>query len=175
MMVGLRTILGRLSRDTEGAAAIEFAILAPITLAIVFSIMESGWIMSQSIMLDRGVSKGVRSIQLGHPTSYEKLKQDICQESYILSDCTDAVRLEFTPLNTTNDFPSDTTPCRDQNVTIDPVKTFDAGQRSQIMFVRACFVVDPIVPGIGFALHYPKEANGKLRLTSSFAFVNEPG
>lgn len=165
----------KLTSDRSGAAAIEFAILAPLLFCIVFSIMEAGWIMSQSIMLDRGVSKGVRSIQIGSTTSYAELKQSICEEAILLFDCADSIRLEFTPINGSHDFPTDSTPCVDRTVEIDPVTTYEAGQRSQIMFARACFVVDPMVPGLGFALHFPKDETGGLRLTSSFAFVNEPG
>jgi len=165
----------RLASDGSGAAAIEFAILAPLLFSIIFSIMEAGWIMSQSIMLDRGVSKGVRSIQIGSTTSYAELKKSICEEAILLFDCADSIRLEFTPITDGDDFPTAATPCVDRTVEIDPVTSYDAGQRSQIMFARACFVVDPMVPGLGFALHFPKDETGGLRLTSSFAFVNEPG
>lgn len=169
------TTARRLASDKRGVAAIEFALLAPLLFSVVFSIMEAGWIMSQSIMLDRGVSKGIRNIQLGHQISYQDLKTNICQEAFILLDCDNAIRLEFTPITTIADFPTTSTSCVDRRVMIDPVTTYAQGARSQIMFARACFVVDPIVPGIGFALSFPKDETGGIRLTSSFAFVNEPG
>jgi len=55
------------------------------------------------------------------------------------------------------------------------VTTYTGGQRSQIVFARACYVVDPLVPGLGYGLALPKDSTGGVRLTSRFAFVNEPG
>jgi len=42
------------------------------------------------------------------------------------------------------------------------------------MYVRACVVVDPLVPGIGLALHLPLDPTGGLAMVSYGAFTNEP-
>ncbi|MDM9623819.1 TadE/TadG family type IV pilus assembly protein [Rhizobium sp. S96] len=158
-----------------GAAAIEFAILAPIVFALVFSIFEAGWIMTQSIMLDRAVSRTSRALQInGAKLTYAQFKAAVCSEAIILSDCVKSIRVEFTPISSATDFPTNATPCVDRSLAIDPVTTYTAGQPSQIIFTRACYVVNPLIPGLGMGLSFPKDATGGIRLTSSFAFVNEP-
>ncbi|KQV68262.1 TadE/TadG family type IV pilus assembly protein [Rhizobium sp. Root1220] len=167
--------LGRITRNTSGAAAIEFAILAPIVFALIFSIFDAGWIMSQAIMLDRAVSRSSRSMQInGAKLTYADFKAAVCNEAMILSDCVKSIRIEFTPIANAADFPTNATPCVDRSIAIDPVTSYTAGKPSQIIFTRACYVVNPMIPGIGFGLSLPKDSTGGVRLTSSFAFVNEP-
>ncbi|OHV24720.1 pilus assembly protein [Rhizobium sp. RMa-01] len=169
-------ILKRFRRERSGVAAIEFAILAPIVLVLVFSILEAGWIMTQSIMLDRAVSRGSRALQVASSNfTYEDLKKKVCDEAIILTNCVKLIRLEFTPISKPSDFPESDTSCVDRSLNIDPVTTYRGGQRSQIVFVRACYVVDPVFPGLGYGLALPKDNTGGVRLTSRFAFVNEPG
>ncbi|GGF86676.1 MULTISPECIES: TadE/TadG family type IV pilus assembly protein [Rhizobium] len=161
--------------DQSGSAAVEFALLVPLVLALLFSVLEAGWIMTQSIMLDRGLSRASRAVQIGTTSmSYTQYKQKVCAEAFILANCEKALRLELTPIDTAADFPTSDTPCVDRSVAIDPVTTYHAGQTSQLVFARACFVVDPMIPGIGYGLSVPKDNTGAMRLTSSFAFVNEP-
>ncbi|MBW9086445.1 pilus assembly protein [Rhizobium wenxiniae] len=161
--------------DQSGSAAVEFALLAPLVLALLFSVLEAGWIMTQSIMLDRGLSRASRAVQIGSTSmTYTQYKQKVCAESFILANCEKALRLELTPIDTASDFPATDTPCVDRSVAIDPVTTYQSGKASQLVFARACFVVDPMTPGIGYGLSVPKDNTGAMRLTSSFAFVNEP-
>lgn len=175
MRVGFFSSARRLFGDSKGAAAIEFAILAPIVFAVIFSIFEAGFIMTQSIMLDRAVSRSSRALQInGAKMSYADFKASVCKEAVILSDCVKSIRIEFTPVSKASDFPTTGTPCVDRSVAIDPVTSYNSGQPSQIIFTRACYVVDPLVPGLGFGLSFPKDNTGAIQLTSSFAFVNEP-
>jgi Flp pilus assembly protein TadG len=164
-----------LRRDRRGVAAIEFALLVPLVLSLLFSVFEAGWIMTQSIMLDRGFSRASRAVQIGGSSmTYAQYKRKVCDEALILSDCETSLRLELTPINSASDFPTTSASCVDRSVAIDPVTTYSSGQTSQLVFARACFVVDPIVPGLGYGLTLPKDSTGAIRLTSSFAFVNEP-
>jgi Flp pilus assembly protein TadG len=168
-------LLRRHISDRRGSAAVEFALLIPLVLSLLFSVFEAGWIMTQSIMLDRGLSRASRAVQIGTTAmDYAAYKQKVCDEALVLADCARSLRLELTPIDTATDFPTTDTPCVDRSVAIDPVTTYHSGQRSQLIFARACFVVDPMVPGIGYGLSVPKDATGAIRLTSSFAFVNEP-
>jgi Flp pilus assembly protein TadG len=47
----------RLVRDTRGATAVEFALVLPLFLAMVFSIFEAGWLMTQTIMQDGALER----------------------------------------------------------------------------------------------------------------------
>ena len=87
-------------------------------------------------------------------------------EAIILTNCLKSIRIEFTPISKSTDFPTSETSCVDRSVNIDPVTTYTGGQRSQIVFARACYVVDPLVPGLGYGLALPKDNTGGVRLTS---------
>lgn len=170
----MTTRLHRHLADNSGSAAVEFALVIPIVLALLFSVFEAGWVMTQSIMLDRGLSRASRAVQIGTGSmTYAQYKKKVCDEALVLANCEKSLRLELTPINTAADFPTSTTPCVDRSVTIDPVTSYQAGQSAQLVFARACFVIDPMVPGLGYGLSVPKDNTGAMRLTSSFAFVNE--
>lgn len=163
-------------RAVAGAASVEFALLAPLTFILLFAVFEGGWIMTQTIMLDHGFSKASRAIQLNSASlTYEEYKRRICAESLVLYDCEDMLQLELTPIGNASDFPTGRTPCVDRNAGAGNVISFNTGLASQLVFARACFVVDPLLPGLGYGLSLPKDGSGAIRLTSQFAFVNEPG
>ena len=55
----------RFLRNEEGAIALEFAIVAPVFFAIVFSIFEAGWMMTKVMMLEMALDKTVRELRVG--------------------------------------------------------------------------------------------------------------
>lgn len=63
-MAGSR-LLKHFLGDKAGAAAIEFALIAPMLLALIFSTLEAGWTMVQTIMLDRALDMTVRELRIG--------------------------------------------------------------------------------------------------------------
>lgn len=165
----------RLAPDRQGTAAIEFALLAPLVVMMVFSTLEAGWIMTQSVMLDRGTSRASRALQLGNKgkLTYLDFKKLICSEALVLLDCATMLSVEMTPINSRDDFPKSGTPCVDRKTEIDPVTQFKSGVPSQIVFVRACYTVDALTPGLGLGFALSKDNDGGLQLLSQFAFVNE--
>lgn len=170
--------LKRFRRDKNGAASVEFVIIAPVYLGIMFSMFEAGWLMTQSMMLERALDVTVRDLRLGlqADTSHQNFKNLICDKASIIRDCEENVLLELVPITTSADVPTQTI-CRDRTagVGVDPVVTFNPGARSEIMFMRACVVIDPLMPGMGLGLHLPKDTSGGFALVSYSAFVNEPG
>jgi Flp pilus assembly protein TadG len=48
-------------RDSEGAAAIEFALVLPVLLLILFAILDYGWYFTQQILLLNAVQQGARA------------------------------------------------------------------------------------------------------------------
>ncbi len=53
----------RFGADRTGAAALEFAIVAPLLLALAFSTFEAGWMMTKTILLDRALDIAVRAVR----------------------------------------------------------------------------------------------------------------
>jgi hypothetical protein len=72
-------------------------------------------------------------------------------------------------------FPTGGANCIDRTSDVDPVITFVPGARSEIMFVRACLIVDPIFPGMGLGAQLPVDASGGYAIVVQSAFMNEPG
>lgn len=176
MSFSVVTLVRLLRRDKRGAAAVEFAMIVPVLLAVTFSTLEAGWLMLQSIMLDRALDMTVRELRIGtfaNPTQAE-MRQRVCERAMVLGDCNRTLALELVPINSSADYPSDSARCVNRGTTIEPVLRFNAGARSSIVYVRACFVVSPLTPGMGLAMALSRDATGAVRIVSKSAFANEP-
>ena len=162
--------------DESATATVEFVLLVPIIMGIVFSILESGWLMTQKTMLDRGVNMAIRDLQLGKlvDPSSDVLITSVCDYAAILKDCGDALHLEMVEL--ANPSSSANATCVDRVTEIEPVVNWVHGSRiePEIMVLRACFVVDPLIPGSAIGALLPKDASGGYNMVSYSAFVNEP-
>jgi hypothetical protein len=170
-----RTAL-RFGRDGRGVSAVEFALVAPMLFAVIFGTIEAGWTMVQSIMLDRALDTTVRSLRIGtlsNPTQ-QSVRATICERAMVLADCVNTLALEFIPIVNAASYPTDNERCVDRSGAINPVLRFNTGARSETVFVRACFVVEPLTPGLGLGLALPKDGTGAYRIISKSGFVNEP-
>ncbi|RYE94669.1 MAG: pilus assembly protein [Oxalobacteraceae bacterium] len=167
----------RLRRDTRGAAAVEFAMVVPLLLALIFSTIEAGWVMLQSIMLDRALDMTVRELRIGsfsNPTQAE-MRRRVCERAMVLTGCEASLALELIPItNGQASYPTDDVRCINRSSSIAPVLRFNGGARAEIVFIRACFVVSPLTPGLGLALALSRDESGTIRLVSKSAFINEP-
>lgn len=160
----------------QGAAAVEFALIVPMLLALIFSTIETGWVMVQTIMLDRALDTTVRELRIGtltNPTQ-TKVRQRVCDQALVLVDCMQTLALEMVVINAEADYPADSERCIDRSTGIEPVLRFNPGARSQTVFVRACFAVAPMTPLLGVGLSLPKDGSGAYRIMAKSGFVNEP-
>lgn len=171
-----RGLVRRFLGDRRGVAALEFALVAPMLFAVIFSTIEAGWMMVQTIMLDRALDRTVRMLRIGtlsNPTQ-ETVRATICGEAMVLVDCKNALTLEFIPVTDASSYPADSARCADRSAKLNPVLRFNTGVRSQTVFVRACFVVDPLTPGLALGLAMSKDDTGAVRIIAKSGFVNEP-
>ncbi len=162
--------------DASGAATIEFVIIAPLIFTTVFSVFESGWLMTKYMMLDRGLDMAVREVRLGieaDPT-HDVIRDKVCEYALILRDCQTSLVLEMVTIDSIADIPSTASTCVDRSVEDMPAMAFNTGARSEIVYLRACAIVDPIFPGMGLGLQLPKDATGGYALLASAVYVNEP-
>jgi len=58
-----------IARDTAGASAVEFALLAPILLVLAVGIAEFGLVLNNYVMLTTGVADGARTLSLSRGSS----------------------------------------------------------------------------------------------------------
>ncbi len=162
-------------RATAGAATVEFIIIFPVLIWIVFSTFELGWITTRQMMLDRSVSLTIRDLRLGkipNPT-HDGLKELVCERATILRDCIDNIHMELVPMDEHSGIPQTSTQCVDRTGEIEPVESFNSGTASEVMFVRVCVVVDPLMPGMGVGAGL-KLNGGGFAMVAFSAFKREP-
>lgn len=178
MRVFLRRLAGlRFLADRAGAAAVEFALVVPMLVLIILSTFEAGWYMVQTIMLDRALDRTVRELRIGsleNPTQ-ASMRKRVCEEAMILVECEKNLALELVPITAQGTgYPTDDVRCINRASPIAPVLRFVPAERSQTMFVRACFVVSPFTPGMALGLAMPQDNTGAVRIVAKSAFVTEP-
>ncbi len=169
--------LRRSSRNEEGGATVEFAIIFPVLITAVLAVFESGWLMTRYMMLDRGVDMAVRDLRLGeaNTATHAAMKTSICDYTVVLKDCDTTLVLQVEEYDADKAYPDDQANCYDRIT--DATKTvisYDPGDRGKIMFIRACVIVDPFFPGMGIGLRMPKDESGGHQMVSFSAFMNEP-
>lgn len=170
--------------DERGTVSIEFVIVLPLLFVAVFSIIESGWLMTKFMMLDRAVDMTVRELRLGAipDVTHDELKDRICDRSIIFADCREVLALDLSPVTAAAGFGTGIgqtfatqATCVDRtDPDMEPSVTINPGTNGQNMLVRACIVVDPLLPGMGIGLRLPKDASGGFRMIAVSAYRNEP-
>jgi hypothetical protein len=128
------------------------------------------------VMLNRGLDIAIRDLRLGLTPSvtHDQFKAKICDGAFLLSGCEEAILLELAALPDAASFPGGEANCVDRTEEIEPTIVFVPGAPSEIMFVRACLIVDPLFPGTGLGAMMPKDASGGYALIAQTAFMNEP-
>ena len=166
----------RFARDTTAAATVEFVLVFPVLIWVVFSTFELGWITTRQMMLDRGLNLTIRDLRLGriaNPT-HETLKDLVCDRATILRDCANSIHMELIPISLSTGVPTTPTQCVDRTGAIVPVENFSTGVQEDIMFVRICLVVDPLMPGMAIGASLTKDDSGGFFMVASSAFKREP-
>jgi hypothetical protein len=106
--------------------------------------------------------------------THDSLKQRVCANTAILMNCERDLILEVVEYDASSAYPQNQANCIDRTGEIDPTITFNPGGRSRIMFVRACMIVDPMIPGLGITLGLQRDSSGGFQMVAYSAFMNEP-
>ena len=86
----------RLMRDTGGAAAVEFALVAAPFFFIIACICEQGLIMLADYSLQRGTESAAREIRIGDaPATEVEFREAICKAAILLPDCSTSRLLDI--------------------------------------------------------------------------------
>jgi len=87
----VKSLTGRFARQKDGAAAVEFALVAAPFLAMVFAIMETAIIFFASQALETSAADGARLILTGQAQTQgfnqAAFKNAVCAKIYGLFDC----------------------------------------------------------------------------------------
>lgn len=164
----------RFATDAHGGASLEFVLVLPLLFVVMTAYFEVGWHTLRAAMLERGLALAARDIRLGvGPLTHEAVKAKVCEHAVVLADCERDLLLELDELDLAPG--ADKTPnCIDRTGRIEPKIEFDPGGRNRVMHIRACMIVDPLLPGIGVGLGLALDASGGYQLLADTAFMNEP-
>lgn len=174
---GLRWIGGRRSlRDERGSVAIEFAIIAPIFIALTFATLEVGVTFFANQYLESAVNDSARLIRTGQAQkrsySADQFKTEICDRLVVFfSNCKTKLKLD---VRTSATFGSaDINKPVDSNGNFNGRQIFNPGSGTQLVIVRAYYEWPLYATGFGLDLADVPGTNTRL-LASVAAFRNEP-
>jgi Flp pilus assembly protein TadG len=162
------------SRDRKGSAAIEFAVVAPLFLALLFAIIESALVFFAGQVLETAVQDSARKILTGQAQnanfSAAQFKTELCGRISALLDCPGGVSIDvqsypsFSSVEITN-------PVDSGNNFVPPAR-YVPGGAGDIVVVRAFYQWQLYVTGLGYDIS--NLSGGKRLLSATTAFRNEP-
>jgi len=172
-LLGVRTIR-RLTRQQDGAAAVEFAMVAAPFLALVFAIMETAMVFFAGQVLETAAADSARLIMTGQAQnqSFDQaaFKNAVCARIYGLFNCTGGIHID---VKTYASFASvDTALPIDADGNLITNFSYQPGAPGDIVVVRLFYQWPVYVPLLGFNL--ADMAGGKRLIAATVAFRNEP-
>lgn len=169
--------LRRWGREEAGAVTAEFVVVLPLLLMLMFPAIDAGVQATRATLLERALELTVRDIRLGrfqNPT-HDAIRAALCTRMRLLAGCEQRLLLELRPVNPVNyAAPTGPAPCINRAAEVQPVTTFNPGVEHEVMLIRACAIVEPVLPTTPWALGMPRDGQGGYQISAVSAFVNEP-
>jgi len=165
------------TKSEDGNASVEFVLSVPVFLLLFVSIFELGMAMTRLTMLEHGLDVAMREVRLstGEDVTHNEIRDLICDEAGMLKDCKSSLAVEMVTIDTdTWQMPSEFAACVNRAGQASPVVAWENGRQSDVMFIRACFVVDPMFPTLGLGAILETDHTGGMFLVASSAFSQEP-
>lgn len=170
----------RLAGCRKGAAAVEFALVAPLFIALTLSILEAGYFFFVSSAVDQASARASRLIRTGQaqsvaaPISREAFFDEICSVVRHFGDCNERLTVDVSRFSTFAELASDLSApvCRDADEDDVEALPYQVGAERDIVRVRVCFLHRSFNPGLG--LNLAQTADGSRKMISVAIFRNEP-
>jgi len=169
--------LRRFARAETGASIVEFVLMVPLVLSLLFSAIDFGVMMLRQVYLDRAVDMAAREIRLGQNVGTpHQFRQRICNRTFMVRDCMESIAVELRPINTaTWAGLHEPAQCVNRDAEIAPLLQFNPGMGAQeLMLIRACMVAEPFIRMTGYVMGMPTDPSGRYAVVARTAWVNEP-
>ncbi|MNL05911.1 TadE-like protein [compost metagenome] len=166
----------RLLRAREGSVAVEFVFVAIPFFMLLFAILEVGLILVADAVVETAVTDTGRLVRTGQAqmqavTKEEMLKKFCSQMSVFAGDCPSRAYMDVRVVNSFSNPLDDTDPM--YSGAFDPGLTdFKPGKPGDRIMVRVWYGHPIVTPFLAKALS--KSVDGKVLLTTTMAFQNEP-
>lgn len=182
-MFSYRRRFKKFGSDQKGSAAVEFALVGPLFLAFMFSMIELGLIMTKIALLDQAVAQSAKFIYTGAATSgnptQDSLEDFICDRSVLFVNCKENITVEVIPVTDFTGSSAGAAQCSDSedvDQTVKPVVDYMPGGGTQIAMLRVCITTEIFTPGLRYSLGAAVQntKTGRAQFVSLLAFMNEP-
>lgn len=174
LRMGLPRIVRRFVRRNDGAAAIEFAMVAAPFLALIFAILETSIVFFAGQTLETAAADSARLILTGQAQkaglSQAQFKQEVCNRVYGLFDCTAGLQVDVRTYSAFSSINSAKPIDANGNLTVTP--TYAPGGPGDIVVVRLLYQWPVYVSLLG--LNFADMADSKRLIMATAAFRNEP-
>lgn len=165
----------RLASHTDGATAVEFALVAAPFFALMFAILETGLVFFAGQTLETTAAQASRLILTGQAQNQsftqDQFKSALCQRAWNFFDCNSLM----VDVRTANDFASANTSLPvDQNGNLQNNFVYQPGSAGDIVIVRVMYQWPVYVSLLGLNQSLSNMANGQDLMMATVAFRNEP-
>lgn len=175
----VRTLRRRFARDRRGASAVEFAIVAPVFLALMFSTFEVAWFYFVNSTVDAAATNAARVLRTGQVQKSEMTKEEffddlVCPKVKLFGDCYSRLTAEVRTFDSFQELANDTTPlvCRDESATVIDAIPYEPGEDRAIVRIRLCYMYDTLNPMIGMSL--AQNEAGQRKVSATYVLRVEP-
>jgi len=160
-------ILRRFVRHKDGAAAVEFALVAIPFLGMMFAIIETALVFFAGQALETAAADSARKIMTGQADGWspEQFKQEVCDHVYGLLDC-NKIKMNVKAYPSFGAADMRTPVDADGNI----VNAFDTGAPGNIVIARLMYEWPVFIP----MLKLDDRPGSKRLLMATLAFRNEP-
>jgi Flp pilus assembly protein TadG len=164
----------RFIRQNDGAAAIEFALVAAPFLALTFAIMETAVVFFAGQTLETAASDSARLVMTGQAQTQgfdqARFKTEVCNRIFGLFDCTGGVQVDVRKYSSFSS--ADLSKPIDANGNLVNNFTYNPGGPGDIVVVRLIYQYPVYVSLLG--LNLSDMAGGFRLIMATSAFRNEP-
>jgi Flp pilus assembly protein TadG len=167
-------ILRRFRRNHRGSVVVEFALVAPIFIALLFAIVELALVFFASQTLETITGDNARTVMTGQvqdaALTQAQFKTQVCSKVSTLFDCANGIYIDvrsyptFSAVNITDPIDAGKNFVNDMK--------WCPGKDGDIVVVRLFYQWPLIVTGLGFNI--ANLSGSKRLLTATAAFQNEP-
>lgn len=172
---GLPFATGQARRSREGAAAVEFALIATPFFLLLFAIFQLGLVFMIDAVAENAVLTASRLVRTGQAQTQSfdatAFKTAFCDDmSVFKSDCPDRTTID---VRVVDQFSDVTDPPLDENGAPDLSQTgFDGGAGQNLVVVRVWYRQPLLIPSVSQAV--TNSGTGQVLISSTIAFRNEP-